>query len=142
MSERETLRRITMTKIGDGRFMATNRRGGVLPVGSGDDPDFTPVELLLTALAGCGAIDVDLITGKRAQATSFDVTAEGDKIRDDQGNHLTNLTVTFEIEFPEGEGGDQAREVLPRTLEQVRDRLCTVSRTVAIGEYVEMASKA
>jgi hypothetical protein len=32
--------------------------------------------------------------------------------------------------------------VLPRTLEQVRDRLCTVSRTVAIGEYVEMASKA
>ena len=90
MSERETLRRITMTKIGDGRFMATNRRGGVLPVGSGDDPDFTPVELLLTALAGCGAIDVDLITGKRAQATSFDITAEGDKIRDEQGNHLTN----------------------------------------------------
>jgi uncharacterized OsmC-like protein len=141
MSERENLRRVTMTKIGDSRFMATNRRGGVLPVGSGDDPDFTPVELLLAALAGCGAIDVDLITGKRAKATSFDVTSEGDKVRDDQGNHLTNLKVTFDIVFPEGEDGDQAREVLPRTLEQVRDRLCTVSRTVAIGEYVEMASR-
>jgi putative redox protein len=139
MSERETLRRIRMTKIGDGRFMATNRRGGVLPVGSGDDPDFTPVELLLAALAGCGAIDVELITGKRAQATSFEVTAEGDKIRDDQGSHLTNLKVTFDLVFPEGEGGDAARAVMPRTLGQVRDRLCTVSRTVAIGEYVEMA---
>ena len=128
-----------MTKIGDGRFMATNRRGGVLPVGSGDDPDFTPVELLLAALAGCGAIDVELITGKRAQATSFEVTAEGDKIRDDQGSHLTNLKVTFDLAFPEGEGGDAARAVMPRTLGQVRDRLCTVSRTVAIGEYVEMA---
>jgi putative redox protein len=128
-----------MTKIGDGRFMATNRRGGVLPVGSGDDPDFTPVELLLAALAGCGAIDVELITGKRAQATSFEVTAEGDKIRDDQGSHLTNLKVTFDLVFPEGEGGDAARAVMPRTLGQVRDRLCTVSRTVAIGEYVEMA---
>ena len=131
-----------MTKIGEGRFMAHNRRGGVLPVGSGDDPDFTPVELLLTALAGCGAIDVELITGKRAAATSFDVTATGDKIRDDQGNHLTNLKVSFDIVFPDGEGGDQAREVLPRTLEQVRDRLCTVSRTVAIGEHVEMVSEA
>jgi putative redox protein len=127
-----------MSKIGDGRFLATNRRGGVLPVGSGDDPDFTPVELLLTALAGCGAIDVDLITGKRARATSFEVTAEGDKVRDDQGSHLTNLKVTFDLVFPDGEGGDAARGVMPRTLGQVRDRLCTVSRTVAIGEYVDM----
>lgn len=142
MNERETLRRITMTKIGEGRFMAHNRRGGVLPVGSGDDPDFTPVELFLSALAGCGAIDVELITGKRAAATSFEVTATGDKIRDDQGNHLKNLKVSFDIVFPDDEGGDQARDVLPRTLEQVRDRLCTVSRTVAIGEYVELVSEA
>ena len=137
MSERETHRQIVMSKIGEGRFMAHNRRGGVLPVGSGDDPDFTPVELLLVALAGCGAIDVELITRKRADAVRFDVRAEGDKIRDEQGNHLVGLKVTLDLEFPEGEGGDAAREVLPRTLEQVRDRLCTVSRTVAIGEPVE-----
>ena len=58
--------------MGEGRYKATNARGGVLPVGSGGDPDFTPVELLLAALAGCSAIDVDLITGKRAAATTFD----------------------------------------------------------------------
>lgn len=141
MNERETLRYVDITRIGDGRYKAVNRRGGVLPIGSGDDPDFTPVELLLAALGGCGAIDVDYITGRRADAVSFDVHVEGDKVRDEQGNHLTNLRVSFDIVFPEGEAGDAARAVLPRTLEQTRDRLCTVSRTVALGEYVEMESR-
>jgi putative redox protein len=142
MSERETHRYVDLTRIGEGRYKATNRRGGVLPIGSGDDPDFTPVELLLAALAGCGAIDVDYITGRRADAESFDVRAEGDKVRDEQGNHLVDLRVTFDIRFPEGEAGDAARAVLPRTIEMTRDRLCTVSRTVTLGERVEMAGKA
>jgi len=136
----ETLRYIDLTKMGEGRYRATNRRGGVLPIGSGADPDFTPVELLLAALAGCGAIDVDLITGKRAEATSFAVHAQGDKIRDEDGNRLVNLQITFDVRFPDGEAGDQAREVMPRALAQTRDRLCTVGRTVEVGgpiEYVE-----
>ena len=136
----ENLRSIDLVKIGAGRYKATNRRGGVLPIGSGDDPDFTPVELLLAALAGCGAIDVDLITGKRAWATAFAVLAEGHKVRDDQGNRLVDLRLTFDLTFPEGEDGDRAREAMPRALAQTRDRLCTVGRTVAVGapvEYVE-----
>ena len=88
-------------------------RGGVLPIGSGDDPDFTPVELLLAALAGCTAIDVGLITGKRAQPDDFDIHVEGHKVRDDGGSHLVDLSVTVSIRFPEGEGGDAARAVLP-----------------------------
>lgn len=136
-TDRDTLRRIDLHKIGVGRFLATNGRGGVLPVGSGDDPDFTPVELLLAALAGCSAIDVDLITGKRAEATTFAVTAEGDKIRDEQGNRLVDLRLTFEVRFPDGEDADRAREVLPRSVEMSRDRLCTVGRTVQLGGPVE-----
>ncbi|MBA2952689.1 OsmC family peroxiredoxin [Nocardioides sp. MAH-18] len=135
-----TRRRIDLTKIGDGRFKATNARGGVLPIGSGGDPDFTPVELLLAAMAGCSAIDVDLITGKRADATSFAVVSEGDKVRDEQGNHLVNLRLTFEVRFADDEAGDAARDVLPRSIAQSRDRLCTVGRTVQLGapiEYVE-----
>lgn len=132
----DTLRSVTLARMGEGRFKATNRRGGVLPIGSGEDPDFSPVELLLAALAGCGAIDVALITGKRAEAIRFEVRASGHKVRDEQGNHLTGLTVTFDLEFPDGEDGDAARAVLPRTLQQVRDRLCTVSRTVEIGSSV------
>jgi putative redox protein len=134
---------IDLEKIGEGRYKATNKRGGQLPIGSGgDDPDFTPVELLLAALAGCSAIDVDHITRKRASATSFEVRATGDKIRDEHGNRLVNLTLTFDVEFPEGDAGDKARRVLPDAMAKSRDRLCTVSRTVAVGTPVESVQAA
>lgn len=133
----DTLRSVELTRTGRGRYRSTNRRGGTLDIGSGEDADFTPVELLLAAIAGCSAIDVDLITGKRAEPDRFEVEAQGHKVRDAQGNHLVGLRVTFDVAFPEGEGGDRAREALPRALAQTRDRLCTVGRTVAIGEPIE-----
>ena len=133
----DTLRSIDLTRTGTLRYEATNARGGVLPVGSGETEHFTPVELLLTAIAGCAAIDVDLITGKRATAETFDLRAEGHKVRDEQGNHLQGLRVTLDLTFPEGEDGDRAREALPRAIAQTRDRLCTVGRTVALGEPIE-----
>jgi putative redox protein len=137
----ESQRSVELTRIGEHRFKATNRRGGVLPIGEGDDPDFTPVELLLAAIAGCTAIDVDYITGKRAEPESFDVHVEGDKVRDDDGNHLTNLRVVFDVAFPEGERGDAARAVLQSAIEKSRDRICTVSRTVVLPTPVEMVQR-
>lgn len=133
----DSLRSIDLARESAGRYRASNARGGVINVGSGEDADFTPVELLLAAIAGCSAIDVDAITGKRAEPTGFTVTCSGDKIRDEQGNRMTDLTVTFDVTFPEGEAGDAARGVLPRSVEQSRDRLCTVSRTVQIATPVE-----
>ncbi len=133
----ETLRELDLTQIGEGRYKAVNARGGVLPVGSGGDPDFTPVELLLAALAGCTAIDVGLITGKRAQPEAFDVHVDGHKVRDDGGSHLVDMSVTLAIRFPEGEAGDAARAVLPRAIRQAGDRLCTVGRTLQLGTTIE-----
>jgi putative redox protein len=133
----DTLRSIGLTRIGEGRFKATNDRGGETFMGTGGtDPDFTPVELLLAALAGCSAIDVDLITRKRAHSTTFEVRSEGHKVRDEQGNHLTGLRLSFDVRFPEGPEGDAARAVLSRAIELSRDRLCTVSRTVQFGADV------
>lgn len=130
----ETLRSIALTKIGDARFKATNSRGGETFMGNGgEDPDFTPIEMLLAAIAACSAMDVDLITGKRAASTGFEVTAEGHKVRDDDGNHLTGLRLSFDVTFPDGPEGDAAREFLPRAMAMSRDRLCTVSRTVQLG---------
>lgn len=131
-----SLRSVDLVMMGASRFKATNRRGGVLPIGSGDDPDFTPVELLLAALAGCGAIDLELITAKRAPFDDFHARATGHKVRDENGSHLVQLKVTFDVEFPEGEAGDAARAVVPRTLQQIEDRLCSVGRTVTLGEHV------
>ena len=129
----ETLRAVDLTRVGLGRFEATNARGGKLEFGSRDGDQFTPVELLLAAIAGCGAADVDFITSKRSEPTRFEVRMTGDKARDESGNHMTNLSLTFDIAFPDDEAGAAAREVLPRSVAQSHDRLCTVSRTVEIG---------
>lgn len=130
----ETHRQIALTKIGPHRYKATNARGGETFLGLGGvDPDFTPVELLLAAMAGCSALDVESITHKRAVATSFVVNAEGHKVRDEDGNHMRDLRLTFDITFPDGEEGDAARDVLTSAIEMSRDRLCTVSRTVQLG---------
>jgi putative redox protein len=134
-----TWRGIELTRESTGHYLATNRRGGTLPVGSGDDEDFSPVELLLAALAACGAVNVDELTSRRAEPEVFTVTAEGHKVRDEGGGHLVGLTVTFDVRFPDGEDGDRARGFLPRALQQTHDRICTVSRTVELGEPVEYA---
>jgi putative redox protein len=134
----ETLRAIDLTRLEKGRYEATNARGGRLVLGQGgDDESFSPVELLLVAIAGCSAIDVDFITAKRAEPTRFDVRMTGDKIRDEQGNRMTNLTVTFDVAFADDEAGRAAYDVLPRAVQQSHDRLCTVSRTVEVGTPVE-----
>lgn len=129
----ESQRRVELTRIGLGAYEATNPRGGTLAFGSSQGDQFTPVELLLTAIAGCSAADVDFITSKRADPTRFEVRISGDKVRDDSGNHLTNLTLVLDIAFPDGAGGDAARQSLPRAMAQSHDRLCTVSRTVELG---------
>src|SRR5438105_3466759 len=107
----DTLRSVRIERTGFARYRATNSRGGTLEFGQGEDGDFTPVELLLVALGGCGAIDIDFITNKRAEPTEFTVTVSGDKIRDETGNHMTNLNIEYTVRFPDGEAGDAARNV-------------------------------
>ena len=132
-------RSVSMTRAEKGTYLVTNVRGGVLRVGGGgESADFTPVELFLTAMAACSATDVDFITSRIAEPLRFDVTAEGEKMRDGAENHLGDIEVTFTVRFPEGESGDRARKRLPRAIAQSRDRLCTVSRTVQRGAPITM----
>lgn len=124
---------------GSGILRGRERPRGSLRIGSGESADFTPVELLLTAIAGCSAVDVDAITSRRAEPATFSVAATGTKDRDEErGNHMRDLEVTFTVTFPPGEAGDRAREMLPRAVAMSRDRLCTVSRTVQLGIPVAM----
>jgi putative redox protein len=134
----ETLRAVDLTLIGQGRWKAVNARGGVLPIGSGDDPDFTPVELLLAALGGCPAVTVQEIAGKHVDPERFDVHVSGDKVADENGSHLVNLRVTLDIAYPEGEEGDRARHILPRAVQLTADRYCSVSKTVELATPVEI----
>ena len=129
---------VSLSRTGAGTFQATNSRGGTLDFGSGQDAQFTPVELLLTAIAGCSAIDVDIFTTRRSEPTQFDVEVAGDKVRDESGNAMGPIDVTFRVSFPEGEAGDAARQVYPETVQLSHDRLCTVSRTVQLPGEVRM----
>jgi hypothetical protein len=67
---------------------------------TGSDTGFTPTELLLAAIAGCTAIDVDILTSRRAEPDSFAVRADADKVRDAHGSRLTSIVVTFRSRFP------------------------------------------
>lgn len=138
MTTQDPRRSITLTRDEAGKFTATNVRGGTLSFGSGGNDMFTPVELLLTAIAGCSAIDVDIFTTRRSEPDVFEVSAAGDKLRDEQGNHMGPIEVTFKVTFPEGEEGDAARKVLPDSVRQSHERLCTVSRTVLLPTELTM----
>ena len=126
------LRSVSLTRTGPRTFAAVNSRGGRLVLGEGETSDFTAVELLLLAVAGCSAVDVDYLTSRRAEPETFEVAASAPKLHDEAGNHLGQLELDFRITFPEGSDGDRARGILVRALAQSRDRLCTVSRTVQL----------
>jgi putative redox protein len=133
MTSDSTHRSVRLERTGPLRYTAVNDRGGRLSMGTGDGTDFTPVDLLLAAIGGCTAVDVDAVTSRRAEPDSFEVQVDGEKIRDAGGNHLTDLVVTFRIRFPEGEQGDKARAIVPDMVKKSHDQLCTVSRTVELG---------
>jgi uncharacterized OsmC-like protein len=133
---KDTFRTISLERTTTGRYVVRNVRGGSMQIGTGEDNSFTPVELLLAAIGGCTAIDVDLVVSRRAEPVTFLVNVTGDKIRDDGGNRMENLAVEFRVAFPEGPEGDEARAALPRSVRMSHDRLCTVSRTVELGTPV------
>ena len=126
-------RSVRIERIENSRYVATNDRGGQISIGKGGGTDFTPVDLLLAGIGGCTAIDVDILTSRRAEPDSFEILVDAEKVRDEAGNHLTEILVTFRIKFPAGERGDAARALLPDAVKKSHDRLCTVSRTVELG---------
>ena len=134
----ETHRSVTLSRLDEGVYLARNARGGEVRFGSSAGADFTPVEMLLAAIAGCSAIDLDVVTGRRSPAERFEMQVDAEAIRGADGNALHDIVVRFDIAFPPGPGGDAAREVLPRALRTSRDRTCTVSRTIEAGTPVTL----
>lgn len=131
-------RRVSLERIDTGVYRATNPRGVELTFGSKAEDGFSPVELLLAAIGGCSAVDVDLVTSRRAEPDRFEVVVEAEKTTDDTGNILRDIQMTFHLSFPEGADGDAARDRIPRAVRSSHDRSCTVSRTVEAGTPVNV----
>ncbi len=125
-------RAVTLDRLGFGRYEAVNSRGGRLVLGDGGTEEFTPVEALLAAVAGCAAIDVDYLTTRISEPEQVHLVVAAEKLRDADGNHLGEVEVRFTVRFGDGPEADRARDRLPDAVAKSRDRLCTVSRTVAL----------
>lgn len=135
----DTLRTADLVRTGPSAYRATNSRGTTLDLGDGSTDAFTPVELLLVALAGCTAITADPIVSRRAEPSTFDVHVRADKVRDELGSHLVDVRLRFDVAF---DGDDAtvaaARAALDDALRLAEERACTVSRTIAIGTPAEI----
>jgi len=133
----DNVRTVDITRTAPGVYEAVNRHGVSMVFSHDGQQTFTPVELLLTAIAGCSGIDVDFITGKRSEPESFTMHIAGEKVRDAEGrNHVEDIRLRFDVRFPEGEAGDTARASLERAVRQSHDRLCSVSQTVERGTAI------
>jgi uncharacterized OsmC-like protein len=126
-------RQVSIARVSAGKYAVINERGGTIAVGTGSDGDFTPVELLLAAIGACTSADVDVLTSRRAEPTSFTVEVGAEKVHDLTGSRLKDIAVTFNVSFPAGEDGDAARALLPGAVRRSHDSLCTVGKTVELG---------
>lgn len=129
-------RHVTLERLETGVYRATNPNGAALTFGSLMEGGFSPVELLLAAIGGCTAVDVDVVTSRRATPERFEIDVHAEKIESDGGNLLRDIRVTFRVRFPEDPDGDKARDRLPRAVQHSHDRTCTVSRTIEAGTPV------
>ncbi len=125
-------RSVRLERVAAGRYAVTNPRGGTVTLGRGQDSDYTPVELLLAAIAGCTSVDVDEVTARRSEPESFVVDCAAVKVSDELGNHLSGVDVTFRITFPDDESGAAAAGLVERVVRLSHEKLCTVSRSLML----------
>ena len=79
------------------------------------------------------------MTGRRSPADAFAARIDATYVRDEIGNRLEDIRLTFHVRFPEGEAGDAARQILPKVARTSHDRTCTVSRTIETGTPIALA---
>jgi putative redox protein len=131
-------RSVEVQRLGKTRYRATNATGDAVEFGQGEGL-MSPVELLLAAIGGCSAIDVDVVTSRRSEPEEFRVGASGIKDKDESGgSRMRDIELSFSVKFPEGEVGDKAASMVPRLVELARTKDCTVSRTVEHETDVSM----
>ena len=105
-------------------FTGTAGSGFTVPLGAdlsagGDNDGFRPMELILTGLAGCTAMDViSILSKKRQDITDFEVQVHGERA-EEHPRVFTNATIEYLVT---GRGVDQAAVV--RAIELSTTRYC------------------
>ncbi|CAM5257747.1 OsmC family peroxiredoxin OS=Streptomyces alboniger OX=132473 GN=CP975_32285 PE=4 SV=1 [Streptomyces alboniger] len=129
--------RIETVRTGERDWTARNDRGAEVRIAAADNPgaqpSFTPVELLLAALGGCGGLVVDR-TARSVDHDGLRIVVESVSRPEDDGR-VGAVRVSYELALPEGE--PHTAEAFERAIRLTHERYCTVSRTVEHGARVE-----
>jgi putative redox protein len=120
---------ITLRGLGGDAVEATGGTDGRVVMGPKGTPNsFTPVELLLAAIAGCSGMDLRTVSERDGVAIGeFELRVRG--VKPIGANRLTQITVTYTV--PEARA--EAAEALIAEVSE----LCTVALTVAEGCPIE-----
>lgn len=139
MSEITKQYSVDLNRVENSVYRATNADGTSIEFGRGEGL-LSPVELLLAAVAGCSAVDVDVVTSRRAEPESFEVHVEGDRVSEDGASRLSEVRVGFDLSFPDTPEGNQARKLVDNLIRISHEKDCTVSRTVENPTRVEFSN--
>jgi putative redox protein len=121
-------RHLTITAHDEWSMTAVNRNGVELTIDGKGEHGFTPLELLMAALGGCGAIDFALLmTKQRDPVTPFTLDVDGLK----EDLRMQWMRVTYQLQ------GDPDAIKVERARVKTATDLCTVSRTLTSGCPVE-----
>ncbi len=112
------------------RFISQAQSGHALVTDT--DPDVggfssaaSPVELLLSGVAGCTAMDVmSILRKKRVQVDDFEIETEAE-MESDPPKHLKAIHLVYKVWGP-----NVTEEALERAIELSHEKYCTVSNTV------------
>ncbi len=109
---------------------ATNESGHHLHIDAaadigGGDSAFRPMQLLLTSLGGCSAIDVLMILKKQRQhLTSFEVDLEGNREKQGAASLFRDIWLHFRLT------GDLNPTKVEKAVQLSLDKYCSVAKTL------------
>ncbi|GAA1047325.1 OsmC family protein [Rothia amarae] len=133
-------RSVKVERVEKQRYRATNSEGASVEFGQGEGL-LNPVEMLLAAIAGCSAIDVDVVTSRRSEPEVFEVKPSAIKLNEDGAVRLDDVEVSFNVRFPNDAKGKQAEQLVDRLMKLSHEKDCTVSRTVEHGANVRFINE-
>jgi putative redox protein len=119
----------TVTKyIDDLEFQSVNESGNILNIdmySQNEKKNFSPTQLLLSALAACASVDlVSMLKKRKKTVVGLEVEADGIR-RDENPKAFTHITLTFKLSSP-----DVELEELEKMGHLAATKYCSVAGTL------------
>lgn len=117
----------------DLKFIGTPDSGHDIVLGSSGEVGVGPMEMVLTGLAGCTAMDViSILQKKRQKVSSFEVQVHGDRATE-APKVFTDITIKYIVR---GEGIDPV--AVERAMELSETKYCPVQKMLSLAVPIHL----